>query len=356
MNKAMLQELQKSMKEIGVCEYAFLRQSDIMYSVRLRDNCEMFCPNFNTNWSCPPNTGSIDENIAKCQRYQYGLLVSGYPLLDEELIQNSNEPLFVLSRRHMNARYLELGKQLEAMSGNPALILRTFCVLCKKCAYPEPCRFPEKSSRSVESHGIQMVSMMEKLHFTRFSNERGYTCICLILFNTDEPLDLEYGKRVALKEYPPFVEAQEYVDSLYKSGEISTPADLTECKSLAPGCYPMNGAGPDSVCVLTCNSDITMPLMATEIEASGMPVNVLVMDTHHHSAMHAYTEGIMTAHNVCMFIRSLQAELQPGTLIIPQPVFMIQYPLSRALPGWNVKVGAARMADFKEHLLEILNQ
>lgn len=169
--------------------------------------------------------------------------MSAYAEIDAETIEKSGEELFVLSRRKLNPVFLEIGKKLEDPSAKPALILRSYCVICKECTYPDsPCRFLEIAGVSVETHGVRMISMMEKYGFSRFSNARGYTCIALILFDCDDLPEISFGERVLLKEYPEFVEGQHYVDSLYELGEISCQVSLSGCKPLGEGVHAFNCA------------------------------------------------------------------------------------------------------------------
>ena len=109
------------LKDNNISEYIFLNQSDISYSQRLRDYCELFCPNFNKSWRCPPNIGSIDENIARCKQYKYGLLLSAYLELDDETIEKSDEDIYVICRRKLNPVFHKIGKQIEKFVGQQVL-------------------------------------------------------------------------------------------------------------------------------------------------------------------------------------------------------------------------------------------
>ncbi len=198
-----------------------------------------------------------------------------------------------------------------------------------------------------------MVSMMEQYHFSRFSNNRGYTCVALILFNCNDVPDLSFGEKVLLREYPTFIEGQHYVDSLYKAGEISSAIDLRACTPYRPGIYPLNGAESSSICVLSCDSEITTPLLINEIAKSKIPVQLLLMDTHRHSVLHAYSEGLFITDTITHFIRNIESEIDSRTLVIPHGIFMLQYSLQRALSGWNIYVASDKMADFPQCLGEI---
>ena len=50
------------------------------------------------------------------------------------------------------------------------------CNICKICAFPEPCRFPEKAKTSVEACGINVVSLAKtaKINYTNGENTVTY--------------------------------------------------------------------------------------------------------------------------------------------------------------------------------------
>ena len=47
---------------------------------------------------------------------------------------------------------------------------------------------------------------------------------------------------------------------------------------VAPGIYPINGAGPDDPCALTVDFALTYFLVSGELERSKIPVNLLITD------------------------------------------------------------------------------
>lgn len=343
------------LRDSGISEFAFIRREDMLYSQRLRDYCEWLCPGFNHRWGCPPHVGSIDDNIRKCRRFPYALMLSAYVQLDPAEIATCGEPVFMLSRRKLNPLFQRLGRRLAEVTGGPVLILHSYCNNCLPCAFPDaPCRHPDRSVPSLESHGIQMVTMMEDMGFTRFSNDRGYTCVALVLFDCGDEPDVEFGRRVLLKEYPPFVEDQAYADHLYSTGACSSRVDLAANERYAPGIHAFNGATGSSVCLLSCDSHITTALLAEEIGRSGIPVNLLVLDTHGHTVSHAYSEGLFTTDTISRAVRGLESEVGFRDLVIPYGIFMLRHPLQRALPGWRIHVGAPRMRDLADNLSDVV--
>ena len=57
------------------------------------------------------------------------------------------------------------------------------CTVCKTCAYPDaPCRFPEKMHPCVESHGINILPIIEELGLTFQYGENVVTWFSLLLY------------------------------------------------------------------------------------------------------------------------------------------------------------------------------
>ena len=63
----------------------------------------------------------------------------------------------------------QVGDILKELGANPYILSTEACTLCQRCAIVdgEPCRFPDKMHPCVESHGINVVPMLESrgLHF-----------------------------------------------------------------------------------------------------------------------------------------------------------------------------------------------
>jgi predicted metal-binding protein len=57
------------------------------------------------------------------------------------------------------------------------------CTVCKPCAYPEPCRFPDKAYSSIEAAGITVtqISRAGNIHYN--NGKDTVTYFSMILFN-----------------------------------------------------------------------------------------------------------------------------------------------------------------------------
>ena len=57
------------------------------------------------------------------------------------------------------------------------------CLICKTCAYPDPCRFPDKTFSSIEAAGINVTELSRSggIHYN--NGENTVTYFSMILFN-----------------------------------------------------------------------------------------------------------------------------------------------------------------------------
>lgn len=65
---------------------------------------------------------------------------------------------------------------------------------------------------------------------------------------------------------------------------------------VAPGIYPVNGAGPDDPCALTVDFALTYFLVSGELERSKVPVNLLITDASGMSVLTAWAARQVLLH------------------------------------------------------------
>ena len=117
-------------------------------------------------------------------------------------------------------------------------------------------------------------------------------------------------------------------------------------------CYPLNGADADSPCVVTVDFALTYFLVRGEIERSGVPVNLLILDASGMSVLTAWAAGKFSAATVREFMEREQIEEQihSRTLILPGKVSVLQEEIQEALPRWNVVVGTQEAVELPQYL------
>jgi predicted metal-binding protein len=123
--------------------------------------CRYGCRQYNTNWCCPPATPGPDRVRAILGEFHQALLLVG----------TQDCPDFYLDNGRKRARQVRCWK--GTVSLERALFLEGYykafglvgetCGLCKECAYPGDCRFPQEKRPSVESFSIDLFGTLRNL-------------------------------------------------------------------------------------------------------------------------------------------------------------------------------------------------
>ena len=178
MNKELLEQ---QMMELPLYTYAYLDPASLEFSDRIRHICETECPMYGTTWACPPGVGSVECCKGKCLSYKDCLMIS--TITEVEDIGNMDQ---TLATRADHEAVTNQVAALRAEQGVKPYVLSTeACAICERCAYldGQPCRHPERMHPCVESHGINIIPVLEDngIEFQYGSNV--VTWVSLLLFN-----------------------------------------------------------------------------------------------------------------------------------------------------------------------------
>ena len=152
--------LEAQLSELPLYIYDFFDPRELEFSSRIRWICEHECPMYGQSWACPPGVGSVDHCRQICRAYDHCLLISS--IVEVRDIADMEE---TLATRPDHEALTEQVRELMQQQGIDPFILSTeACTVCERCAIldGEPCRFPEKMHPCVESHGINVVDVLEK--------------------------------------------------------------------------------------------------------------------------------------------------------------------------------------------------
>lgn len=121
---------------------------------------------------------------------------------------------------------------------------------------------------------------------------------------------------------------------------------------VAPGIYPINGAGPDDPCALTVDFALTYFLVSGELERSKVPVNLLITDASGMSVLTAWAAGKFSSTSVKKFFDEfdIASKISNRTLIIPGKVAVMKGEIQDKLPEWNVVVGTREAVELVKYL------
>ena len=152
--------LEQQLSELPLDIYDFFDPRELEFSSRIRWICENECPMYGKSWACPPGVGTVDCCRQVCMAYDHCLLISS--IVEVRDIADMDE---TLATRPDHEALTEQVRELMKQQGVDPFILSTeACTVCDRCAIldGQPCRFPEKMHPCVESHGINVVDVLER--------------------------------------------------------------------------------------------------------------------------------------------------------------------------------------------------
>lgn len=134
---------------------------DIVLAQWVNLKCRYGCSQYKANWSCPPATPDLAEIRTIFNEYSTVLLlVSDQSRNDFYKDSNRNRTDQV---KHWKG-IVSLERMLFLKGYDKAFSLVSgACSLCKKCAYPDACRFPMEKRPTVESFCIDLVGTLKNL-------------------------------------------------------------------------------------------------------------------------------------------------------------------------------------------------
>jgi predicted metal-binding protein len=126
--------------------------------------CRYGCNHYNTNWCCPPATPDPDKVRAILSEYSTALLLVGTTNCSDFYLNNERKRISQV-RCWKGTISLERMLFLEGYYKAFSLVGEC-CALCKECAYPDDCRFPQEKRPSVESFCIDVIGTLKNLGTT----------------------------------------------------------------------------------------------------------------------------------------------------------------------------------------------
>ena len=152
--------LEQQLSELPLYIYDFFDPRELEFSSRIRWICEHECPMYGKSWACPPGVGTVDTCRQVCMAYDHCLLISS--IVEVRDIADMEETL--ATRPDHEALTEQVRELMKAQGVDPFILSTEACTVCERCAIldGEPCRFPEKMHPCVESHGINVVDVLEK--------------------------------------------------------------------------------------------------------------------------------------------------------------------------------------------------
>ena len=151
--------LESQLAELPLFGYFSIDPKELEFSDRIRWICQNECPMYNKTWACPPAVGSVESCKSKCMQYENCLMIATITEVND--ITDINETLATRpEHEEITGQVQEL---MRAQNVDPYILSTEACTVCERCAWldGEPCRLPDKMHPCVESHGINLIPVLE---------------------------------------------------------------------------------------------------------------------------------------------------------------------------------------------------
>lgn len=166
-------------RQIGFDTAAVIDPQTLVAREDVRAMCaENKCGAYHKNWTCPPEVGALEECQQKMRKYQYGILLQSIGHMSKTVDAKCYRDT---ERRHLESFYAFVEEIREEYP--EALCLGAGgCRICRECAYPEPCRFPERAVSSMEGYGLFVTQVCRDAGVPYYYGEKtiAYTACILI--------------------------------------------------------------------------------------------------------------------------------------------------------------------------------
>ena len=176
--------LERELAEFPLYFWDIIDPKSLEFSDRIRWICQHECPMYGKTWACPPGVGTVDSCACKCGSYGKCLMIS--TITEVADIADIEETL--ATRPAHEDITNQVGQLLRNQGVEPYILSTEACTLCQRCAYldGEPCRYPEKMHPCVESHGINLLAVLDQLGLAFQYGENVVTWFSLLFFNDEE--------------------------------------------------------------------------------------------------------------------------------------------------------------------------
>jgi len=170
--------IQKAL-ELGFTAAAPLDLKTLQPREDVRQMCrEDRCRAYGKNWTCPPHCGTLEECREKLGLFEKGILVQTVGKLEKTIDTRGYRRA---EAAHLKA-FRALAEQIRREEPGALCLASGGCRICGSCAWPEPCRFPEKACSSMEGYGLFVTQVCRDNGCEYHHGEKTITYTACVLF------------------------------------------------------------------------------------------------------------------------------------------------------------------------------
>ena len=136
------------------------------------------CGAYNKNWTCPPAVGTVEECQKRMGQFRHGILLQSIGHMRKTVDSACYRET---ERRHLQQFYA-FAEEIRREHPDALCLGAGGCRVCKTCAYPEDCRFPEKAVSSMEGYGLFVTQVCRDAGIPYHHGERTVTYTACVLY------------------------------------------------------------------------------------------------------------------------------------------------------------------------------
>ena len=136
------------------------------------------CRAYGKNWTCPPYCGTLEECQTKLRSYQQGILLQTVGVTDKLI---DTRAYARTEKKHLELLH-RLAQLVRRQHPNALCLGAGGCRVCSRCAWPEPCRFPQEALPSMEGYGLFVTQVCRDHQLDYYHGEKTITYTACILF------------------------------------------------------------------------------------------------------------------------------------------------------------------------------
>lgn len=136
------------------------------------------CGAYGKNWTCPPACGTVEECQNRMRQYRRGILLQSVGHMTKTIDSKCYRET---ERRHLQ-NFHAFAEEIRKEYPGALCLGAGGCRACQTCAYPEPCRFPEKAMSSMEGYGLFVTQVCRDAGVPYYYGEKTITYTACVLY------------------------------------------------------------------------------------------------------------------------------------------------------------------------------
>jgi acetyl-CoA decarbonylase/synthase, CODH/ACS complex subunit gamma len=202
-------------------------------------------------------------------------------------------------------------------------------------------------------------TLIRRLAIKKNFRALGYPIISFAGAGTSSPLEEAIVATQAIAKYAGFIVLNSFSPEIAYSLLVLRQNIYTDPQKpiqVQPGLYEINSPKPDSPLLVTTNFSITYFSVANEVEGSGIPARLLVVDAEGMSVLTAWAAGKFDADRIAKAVKTFEVadKVSLKRIILPGHVAVLSGEVEESLPGWEIRVGPREAVDIPAFLKKAL--